>query len=315
MIRFVVEKLIGTTAVLIAISIAIFCMGSLIPGDLVTVLVGSEGATQEQYQALREELGLNDPLPIQYARWLYNALQGDFGISPITHRSVTDEISRQLPVSLELAVLAMLLSTMLGIPIGIFAAARANHIGDLLLRSVFLFAFSLPPFVSGILLLLIGAFYFTSFYKAAYVPLNESVLGNIQSMFLPTISIAIPLAAMTIQMTRTTIMESLGEPFITGARARGATEWNIFYIHALKNALPSIITLQGFQFGSLLGGMIVIEQVYNLPGLGRGLLAGIGQRDYPFVITATMIIATSYVFVNLAIDILYPLIDPRQRAS
>lgn len=315
MMRFVVERLVGGMAVLVAISIAIFVLASFIPGDLVTVIVGSEGATQEQYQALREELGLNDPLPVQYLRWSRAALRGEFGTSPITHRSVAKEISRQLPVSLELAILSMFLSTLLGIPGGIFAAAKANRVSDLLLRSFFLFTFSIPPFVSGILLLLIGALYFNPIYKAAYVPLNKDILGNLQSMFLPTISIAFPLAAMTMQMTRTSMLESLNETFIIGARAKGAYERSLFYIHALKNAFPPIITLQGFQFGSLLGGMIVVEQIFGLPGLGRGLLTGIGQRDYPLVIATTMVIASAYVLVNLAIDIAYPILDPRQRMS
>jgi len=313
MIRLVVQRLIGGAAVLLVVSFLIFWLGTLIPGDLVTVLVGSEGATAQQYRELRQKLGLDDPVPVQYARWLRGALRGDFGKSPITGLYVADEIARQLPISLELALLGLAGSILIGIPVGVFAAVRANRPADLALRSLFFIAFSIPPFVAGVLLVLAGALYLGPIYQSTSVPITVDVVRNLRAMILPTCSIAIPLAALTAQMSRSSLLETLGEPYIATARAKGAPERNVLYIHALKNALVPVITLQGYVFGSLIGGLIVTEQVFNLEGIGRGLLVAIGRRDYPFVVAGTLVIAASYVLANLIVDILYPILDPTQR--
>ncbi len=313
MIQFVAQRLIGGAAVLLVVSFLIFWLGTLIPGDLVTVLVGSEGATAQQYRELRQKLGLNDPVPVQYARWLRGALRGDFGKSPITGLYVAAEIARQLPISLELALLGLAGSILIGIPVGVFAAVRENQPADLTLRSLFFVAFSIPPFVAGVLLVLAGALYLRPLYQSTFVPITEDVVRNLRTMILPTFSIAIPLAALTAQMSRSSLLEALGEPYIATARAKGAPERNVLYIHALKNALVPVITLQGYVFGSLVGGLIVTEQIFNLDGLGRGLLVAIGRRDYPFVVAGTLVIAASYVLANLIVDVLYPILDPTQR--
>lgn len=315
MIRFVAERLIGLVFVLFAVSAIVFLLGSLIPGDLATVLVGSEGATAEQFDEVREELGLNDPLIVQYGRWMSGVVRGDFGVSPITGRSVNSEIAAQLPVSLELTLFAMLISTVLGIPLGIVAAVHANRAWDFLIRTLLLVVFSIPIFVAGIFLILVGSKYLGPFYTSSYVPLSEDVVGNLRSMFLPALAISIPVAAMTMQMTRTSMLEMLGQPYITMAHAKGARRRSILYIHALKNAMPPVLTLLGFQFGILLGGLFVVEAIFSLPGLGRGLLVAIGQRDYPLVMAITMVIATSFVIVNVLVDLAYPLLDPRQKAT
>lgn len=312
-IRFAIQRLAAGAGVLLIVSFLVFWLGTLIPGDLVTVLVGSEGATPQQYRELREKLGLNDPLPVQYARWLRGAVRGDFGRSPITRRYVAEDIGRQLPISLELALLGLAGSVLIGVPVGVFAAVRANTPADLTLRSAFFVAFSIPPFVAGVLLVLAGALYLGPLYQSTYVPITESVWRNLRAMALPTLSIAIPLAALTAQMSRSAMLEALAEPYIVTARAKGAQERNVLYIHALKNALVPVITLQGYVFGSLVGGLIVTEQVFNLEGLGRGLLVAIGQRDYPFVVAGTLVIAAAYVLANLVVDMLYPILDPAQR--
>ena len=315
MIRYTAERLAAGAGTLLVVSFLTFWLGTLIPGDLVTVLVGSEGATPQQYRELRHKLGLDDPLPTQYLRWLRGAIHGDFGKSPITGRYVAEDIARQLPISLELAVLGLGGSILIGIPVGVVAAVRANQPADLALRSVFLVAFSIPPFVAGVLLVLAGALYLRPIYQTTYVPITTNLLGNLRSMILPTLSVAIPLAALTAQMSRSSMLEALGEPYIATARAKGAHERHVLYIHALKNALPPVITLQGYVFGSLLGGLIVTEQIFNLEGLGRGLLVAFGRRDYPFVVAGTLIVAAAYILANLIVDILYPILDPTQRAS
>jgi len=175
--------------------------------------------------------------------------------------------------------------------------------------------FSVPIFVAGILLLLIGSRYLGPLYTSTYVPISEGITGNLRSMFLPALSISVPVAAMTMQMTRTNMLEMLGQPYITMARAKGAKRRNVLYIHALKNAMPPVLTLIGFQFGILLGGLFVVEAIFSLPGLGRGLLVAIGQRDFPLVMALTMVISAAFVVVNALVDIAYPFLDPRQRST
>jgi peptide/nickel transport system permease protein len=278
------------------------------------VLVGSEGATQQQYRELRHRLGLDQPALVQYARWLGGTLRGDFGRSPVTGLYATAEIARRAPITLELALLALAESVVFGMFLGVFAAVRAHGRADLAVRAVLFVTFAVPPFVAGVLLVLAGALFLKPLYQLGYVPLTQSVALNVRSMLLPSLSIAIPLAAMTAQMTRTSMLETLGQPYIVTAMAKGAAPRSVIYRHALKNALAPIITLQGYVFGSLVGGLIVTEQVFNLAGLGSGLLAAIGRRDYSFVVTATLVIATTYILANLAVDLLYPIVDPTQRA-
>jgi peptide/nickel transport system permease protein len=307
-----VQRVTGAAGVLLVVSFLVYWLGTFIPGDAATVIVGSEGATAEQYRDLRRRLGLDDPVPIQYSRWLGNAVRGDFGKSPISGRLVVEDVGRQLPVSIELAVLALVGSIAIGVPVGIVAARRANTRSDLALRSSFLVLFSIPPFVAGVLLVLAGSLYLGPLYQSRFVPLAEDPLGNLRALLLPALSVALPLAAMTAQMTRTALLEVLAEPFIVTARAKGLHDRAIMYGHALKNALVPVVTLQGYVFGSLLGGLIVTEQVFNLPGLGRGLLTALNGRDYPLVIGGTLVIAASYVLVNLIVDLLYPVLDPAQ---
>ena len=312
MIRYVLQRVAGAAGVLLVVSFLVYWLGTFIPGDAATVIVGSEGATAEQYRELRRRLGLDDPIPVQYARWLGSALRGDFGKSPISGRLVSEDVGRQLPVSLELAVLSLVGSIIIGLPVGVLAARHAHRRADLAMRSGFLVVFSIPPFVAGVLLVLAGSLYLGPLYQSRFVPLAEDPLGNLRALLLPTLSVALPLAAMTAQMTRAALLEVLAEPFIVTARAKGLREQAIVYGHALKNALVPVVTLQGYVFGSLLGGLIVTEQVFNLPGLGRGLLTALNGRDYPLVIGGTLVIAASYVLVNLLVDLLYPVLDPVQ---
>ena len=313
MIRYIAQRVGAGLAVLLVVSFLVFWLGTLIPGDLSTVLVGSEGATQQQYRELRHRLGLDQPIIVQYGRWLGAALRGNFGKSPVTGLFAADEIARRAPISLELALLALAESIVLGIFLGVFTAARAHGTADRAVRAVLFVMFAIPPFVAGVLLVLAGAVFLRYLYQVGYVPLSQSVGLNLRSMLLPSLSIAIPLAAMTAQMTRTSVLEVLGQPFIVTAHAKGVSRRGVLYVHALKNALAPIITLQGYVFGSLVGGLIVTEQVFNLDGLASGLLTAIGRRDYSFVVAGTLVIAAAYILANLLVDLLYPVVDPTQR--
>jgi peptide/nickel transport system permease protein len=313
MLRIVATRLAAMIAVLFAVTVLVFGLGSQIPGDLTSVIVGQEGATPEQFAQVRHRLGLDQPLPVQYVRWLSNALHGDLGTSPITGRKVVSDLAQQIPVSLELAVLCLLVSTLLGLPAGIVAAVHANRRLDVLIRSQLLVVFSVPVFVIGVLVLLVGSKIAPDLFRVSFTAWSQSPAGHVRSMIMPLLTIAFPMTAMTMQMTRSAMLEVLGDPFIVTARAMGVRLPRIHYLHALRNALPPIVTFVGFQFGVMLGGLIVVEQIFSLPGLGRGMLDAISTRDYPMVTATTLVFAVSFVVINAVIDLLYPVLDPRQR--
>ncbi len=313
MLKLLLARVAAMAAVLFAVSVLVFGLGSLIPGDLTSVIVGQEGATAQQFEEVRRNLGLDQPLPVQYARWLGHALQGDFGTSPITGRSVSSDLAQQIPVSVELALLCLLFSTVLGLPAGILAAVHANRRLDVLIRSQLLIAFSVPTFVVGILVLLVGSRVAPDLFRMSFTAWSQDPAAHIRSMVMPLLTITLPIAAMTMQMTRSAMLEVLHDPCIVTARAAGVRLPRIHYLHALRQALPPIITFIGFQFGVMLGGLIVVEQIFSLPGLGRGMLEAISTRDYPMVTATTLVFAVSFVLINALIDLLYPVLDPRQR--
>jgi peptide/nickel transport system permease protein len=315
MLRFAARRLLSLLGVMLAVSALVFVLGSRIPGDLTSVIVGQEGATPAQYAEVRARLGLDRPLPVQYLRWLGRALQGDLGTSPITGRTVASDLAQEVPVSFELTALCLLFSTLIGLPAGVIAAVHANRRVDVVIRSVLLVVFSVPVFVIGILILLVGSRLAPDLFQVAYTPWSEDPWQHVMSMAMPLLTITVPIAAMTMQMTRSAMLEVLSNPFITTARAVGVRPGRIRYLHALRNALPSIVTFVGFQFGVLLGGLIVIEQIFSLPGLGRGMLEAISTRDYPMVTATTLVFAATFVGLNAGIDLLYPLLDPRQRGQ
>lgn len=313
MLKIIVSRLSALVAVMLAVSMLVFAMGSQIPGDMTSVIVGQEGATKEQFEQVRRDLGLDRPLAVQYLRWLGQALQGDLGKSPITGRQVNADLASQIGVSVEIAVLCLLLSTLIGLPAGVAAAVHANRRLDVAIRSLLLLIFSVPTFVIGILVLLLGSQVAPELFQVAYTHWSQDPVLHLRSMAMPLLTITFPMAAMTMQMTRSAMIEVLSDPFITTARAGGVNEPRIQYLHALRNALPPIVTFIGFQFGVMLGGLIVVEQIFSLPGLGRGMLEAILTRDYPMVTAATLVFAGAFVCINAVIDLLYPILDPRQR--
>jgi len=313
-IRLILTRLAALIAVLFAVSLLVFVLGTLIPGDLTSVIVGQEGATPEQYAEVSKRLGLDQPLFIQYLHWLGHAVQGDFGTSPITGRNVSSDLARQVPVSLELTALCLLLSTLIGMPAGVIAAVHANKRLDVMIRSFLLVMFSVPVFVVGVLVLLASSQFAPDLFQVAYTPWSEDPGRHLLGLVMPLLTITLPITAQTMQMTRGAMLEVLSEPFIVTARANGVQARRIYYIHALRIALPPIITFIGFQFGILLGGLIVIEQIFSIPGLGRGMLDAISTRDYPMVTATTLVFAAAFVIVNAIIDLLYPILDPRQRS-
>ncbi len=313
MILFALRRLGEAVAVLFVLSFLIYVIGSIVPGDIAQQMAGIEGATPERMAEMRQRLGLDRPLLVRYGEWLAAAVRGDFGNSLFTGRDIAADIRAQFPVSLEVAFVGVMLAVVIGIPLGVYAAVRTGSIIDRILRGTSLVFFSVPTFVSGVLFVWLGSIVLRSRYTSFYVPFTEDPIANLRSILLPCLAIALPTSAAIIQMTRTTMIASLQEPFVDTARVKGAREWRIRYVHALRASLGPVVTLIGLIFGSLVGGLIIVEQIFNLPGLGRGVLLGIGERDFPYVIAATLVIAAVYIGVNFLVDLLYPILDPRQR--
>ena len=215
----------------------IFTLATVVPGDVALTLTGQSGATPARLAKLRHQLGLDEPLPSRYWDWLSHAARGDFGQSLISHRSINGDIAQQFPVSLELAIIALLLAAAIGIPIGVYAAAHMDSLADRVLRGGMLVLFAIPTFVSGVLLVLLGSRYLQPLYSSFYVPISQDFLENLRSLALPAFSVAIPLSAMTAQMTRATMVGSLREDFIVTARAKGVRESRVHYLHGLRDAL------------------------------------------------------------------------------
>jgi peptide/nickel transport system permease protein len=312
-VRAVGVRAVDTVAALIAISLAIFALGAIVPGNIALQVTGTEGATPERIAAVRKSLGLDQPFFTRYWHWLTSALHGDFGVSPISGRPIGTDLVAALPVSFEVACLGMVGALMLGIPIGVLAATHKDSWLDRILRGTSLALLSIPSFVLAAALVWLGARYVAPLYSSFYVRPTESLGQNLRSVFLPCLAIALALTGMIAQMTRASLAEVLGLPYITSARAHGISEGEIRYVHALKSALSPVVTLSGVLLGTMVGGLIITERVFNLPGLGSMLVAAIGNRDFTTVVPATMIIVVVYVLLNALVDLLYPLLDPRLR--
>ena len=312
MIRTIGAKLLGSLGVLLALSAIVFFAGrELAPGNIATVLIGSNGATRAQTVELMRQLGLNQPLYIQYFDWLRGVAVGNLGISPISHLRVSSILAQETPVSLELAFLSLIVSTVVGVPLGIVAATHANRFLDWLVRVPTMITFAVPVFVAGTLALLIAAKFAPFLYAAAYTSPSQGLKGNFTSMFLPALSAGLPTSALLVQMTRSSMLESLSSPSLFMARAKGVSRRRIVWVHALKLSLGPILTLEGFNFGILLGSLFVVEDIFSLPGLGRGVLAAINDRDFVVLEAQVMVIAVVFMIGNIVAEVLNVIVDRR----
>ncbi len=312
MLIFAIKRVIGAVATLVVLTaVVFFALQRLVPGNEASVLAGGQAATPAAVHALEVKLGLTRPLWLQYITWLASAVRGDLGVSPISGLSITSVIAQEAPESLELGVLSLAIATVIGIPVGVYSAVHTRRQRGWLLRVPFLVLLGVPFFVSGSLLLLFGARLAPGLYSAVYIPLTTSVVGNLQSLFLPSLSAGLPVAALIMQMTRTAMLDVLAEPHVVTARSFGLSSWRIHYRYALKAALAPVLALEGFTFGILIGSLIVVEDVYSLPGLGRGVLTSLDNRDFTELEAQVVVLAMAFVVANLVVDILVPLIDKR----
>ncbi len=310
MARFIGSRLVTTIPVLLFVSVAVFLMVHLTPGDPVKLMLG-EDAGPEAVAALRRELGLDRPLPVQYTQWLGHVLTGDLGRSIRTNQPVLDAIVSRLPVTLELAFLSMLLALAVGLPTGILAALKRNSPLDTASTTVALMGISLPSFFVGILLILLLAQQFRLLPPSGYVPFREDPVQNIKLMIMPSIALGAALAGILSRMMRSSLLEVLGADYIRTARAKGMNDRKTIMGHALKNALLPVVTVVGLQTGALLGGAILTETIFALPGVGRLVVDSIFARDFPMVQGVVLFLALVRVLSNLLADITYVQLDPR----
>jgi len=312
--RYLARRALWTVVSLLGVSILIFLLVRLLPGDIVDILAGTEGqlGPAQRAQVLRQ-FGLDKPLPVQYVRWLWSMLQGDLGWSFRSGQPVGGLLLSRLPITIELALLTVLSVSLLAIPLGILASVSKSVRIKTLVQIVGLLGLSVPNFWIAVLLILVASFLFRWGPALIYVNPWSDPWVNLQQMFLPVGSLALGFSAVIVRMTRSSMLEVLGREFVKVARAKGLSAGAVLLRHALFNAMIPIVTVLGLQTGFLLGGVVITEQIFGLPGLGWTLLNGVYQRDYPVVQGTVMLFAGTFVMINLAVDLLYTYLDPRIR--
>lgn len=312
--RYLARRAVWTVLAILGVSVLIFFLVRLLPGNIVDIIAGTEGQlSRAQRAAVLQEFGLDQPLPIQYLRWIGNMLRGNFGWSFRTGQPVAALIVSRLPITIELALLAVLSVAVVGIPLGVVASVSRSVRVRTLVQIVGVLGLSLPNFWIAILLIIGASTLFGWLPALIYVTPWADPWVNLQQMFLPVLSLSLGLSAVVVRMTRSSMLEVLGQDFIRVARAKGLATRAILLRHALRNALVPIVTVLGLQTGFLLGGVVITEQIFGLPGLGWTLLNGVYQRDYPVVQGTVMVFAVTFVMVNLLVDLLYTYLDPRIR--
>lgn len=312
--RYILRRLVQLLPTLLGISVLVFGLMRLLPGDVVRVLVGPElNISAEQRATLERMLGLDAPLHVQYFRWLGAVLQGDFGVSLRSSQPVLTIIKQRFPITLELSILSLLVSWLVAMPLGIWAAVRRRGAAEFTSQVVGLIGLSLPNFWLATMLLLGTSLLLRWQPSPLWVSLFKDPGTNLQMMIMPVISLSVALVAAIMRMVRSSMLEVLGQDYIRTAQAKGLGGRLILVRHALKNALIPVVTVMGVQLGLLLGGAVVIEQIYGLPGIGWMILNGIYQRDYTLVQGGVLFIAVVFVLINLLVDVLYAYVDPRIR--
>ncbi len=307
---YVIRRLLGVIPVLILVGLGSFLLVHLVPGDPAMVMLGSD-ATPQQIQVLRAQMGLDRSLPEQFALWARQVLQGNLGESFFLGRPVTQALLERLPATLQLAVLSLLFSLLIGIPTGILAAVRQNTRWDQLVMVTAMGGISVPSFWLGLTLILVFSVGLGWLPSGGYTPLWEDFRQGLRVLVLPAASLGFMQAALIARMTRSSMLEVLRLDYVRTAKAKGLDWRRITLRHALKNAMIPVITTIGTAFGVLLGGAVIVEIVFTYPGLGRLVVLAVQRRDYPLVQGALLLTSVIYVAVNLAVDLLYSVFDPR----
>lgn len=317
MTRYLGVRILSAIPTLLGVSLLTFLFIRLIPGDAIAARLGTSTAlTPDQLASLRSYFGLDRPLPVQYWDWISSLAHGDAGYSIRTGRPVFVEIAERLPATLELAAVAAIIAVAIGIPLGLISALRPRTRLDVIVRIGGLIGLSLPSFWLGTLIIVLFSLYLRWLPNTGgYVDFLHDPVSNLRLLIFPAITLGLGLAAATMRMTRSAMIDVLGADYVRTASAKGLRHSVVIRRHVLKNGLVVVVTLLGVQVGQLLGGAVVVEEVFAIPGIGRMLLTAIVQRDYALVQGAVLVIAVLFVVVNIAVDLLYGYLDPRIRLA
>jgi peptide/nickel transport system permease protein len=312
--RYLLRRGLWTVAALVGVSLLIFLLVRLLPGTIVDILTGTEGQlSAAQKAAVMHSFGLDQPLPVQYAFWVASMAHGNFGVSFRSGQPVSGLLASRLPITIELALLCVASVAIVGVPLGILASVSRSIRVKTVVQIIGLLGLSVPNFWIAVLLIIVASYLFHWLPALIYVPPWAQPWVNLQQMFLPVLSLSLGLVAVVVRMTRSSMLEVLGQEFVKVAQAKGVRPFGVLLRHALRNALIPIVTVLGLQVGYLLGGVVITEQIFGLPGLGWMLLNGVYQRDYPVVQGTVMLFALTFVVVNLGVDLIYTYLDPRIR--
>lgn len=311
MVRYIASRVVSSLVVLFVLSLLVFLMVRLIPGDPLASFADPQNPNPEALEALRAELGLDQPWYAQYFVWVGGVFRGDFGDAITMPGSVSDLISSRLPLSLMLAVMATLFGLVIGVPAGVLAAVRANRFTDHAINLTAFFFFASPPFVLGTVLLLVNS-------QTLRLPLvgigaGRGAFATMTALLLPALLLGLAMAAVIARYTRGSLLDTLGQDFVRTARAKGASPGRLVGRHALRNALIPVTTIVGIELAALVGGTVVTETVFALPGIGTVLVTGIRSSDYPVIQACVLLLGVVFVVINFVVDMLYPIIDPRVR--
>lgn len=314
--NYLLRRLVTFPLVMLGVSILVFVAIRLVPGDSITAMLGTEAGllTPDQRQALAAYFGLDQGWLVQYGKWLSGVISGNLGLSVTYGKPVLDVILQRFPLTLELAVLSMLIAICCGLPLGVFAATRNGRGSDLGVRIFAMIGQSTPSFVIGLgVIYVLSAGFGILPSMGEYIPFAKDPLGNLSQLILPALTLGLSFTASVTRISRSAMLDVLSDDYVRTARSKGVSKRHVIWRHALPNALIPVVTLSGVEFGYLLGGAVLVEQIFALPGLGRMTLEAILQRDYALVQGAVLFVALNFMIVNLLVDLAYVMLDPRIR--
>lgn len=312
--RYILRRLLLMVPVLVLISFAVMMLMRLVPGDPARLALGQE-AREADIQRFRHTYHLDDSIPVQYARWWGDLLRGNLGSSVVHRTNVTTELKQRLPTTLEMLLFAMILTVLIGIPFGIISALKRNSALDYGVRLLSIGGLSIPSFWLGTILLILPAIWWDYLPPLGKVRFTDDPLRNLQQYLLPSLTLAIGSSAVIMRLTRSAVLEVLRNDYVRTARAKGLRQRRVVTGHVLKNALIPVVTVLGLQLAGLIGGAVIIETIFNLPGVGLLFIDSIFKRDYPLIQGLTFFLAVVFVFINLLVDLSYAWLDPRIRYS
>lgn len=314
--NYLTQRLLTFPLILLGVSVLVFVAIRMVPGDAITAMLGTEAGllTTAQRAALAEYFGIDQPIHIQYWRWLTGLFEGNLGISSIYGRPVLDVILERFPLTLELAILSMIIALAAGVPAGVYAATHNERGSDLAVRLFAMIGQSTPNFVFALLIIYVLSVYFGYLpAMGTFSPLLVDPIANLSQLIFPAITLGLAFAASVTRISRSSMLDVLSDDYVRTARSKGASGRSVVWSHALPNALIPVVTLSGVEFGYLLGGAVIVEEIFALPGIGRLVLDAINQRDYALVQGTVLFIAFNFLVVNLIVDLAYAALDPRIR--